>query len=80
MRCVYLHLNPVLEFFCFLLQLQLKDLLCNAGFPDGMFSLFFCSFFPSFFYCFPEMSYIYRVKRKEEIWFFIYHVPDLTQV
>ena len=45
MGCVYLHLNLVLEFFCFLLQLQLKDLLCNAGFPDGMFLLFFFLFF-----------------------------------
>ena len=38
-------MNLVLEFFCFLLQLQLKDLLCNAGFPDGMFYSFWL-FFP----------------------------------
>lgn len=64
-RCVYPDLNPVLEFFCFLLQLQLKDLLCNAGFPDGMFLLFFVLFsFLSLFYCF--LNCLVFITRKEK--------------
>ena len=52
-------------FFCFLLQLQLKDLLCNAGFPDGVFLLFFVLFsFLSLFYCF--LNCLIFITRKEK--------------
>ena len=69
-RCVYPDLNPVLEFFCFLLQLQLKDLLCNAGFPDGMFLLFFVLFSRPFFLfsiVFWIVLYLSREKKRGNI-------------
>lgn len=69
-KSVYPDLNPVLELFVFLLQLQLKDLLCNAGFPDGMFLLIFVLFFLSFsFLLFSELSYslISRGKKRGNI-------------